>query len=334
MKRHPSIKTKIGKRQEASRFNCFTLTAVNLYFDIREREYGWIKSENTVNVDEGGIMVGFGLGSLVVGSSDPRKKAFLKVSQSRTWTSFLEAVTATGRLLKPGIIFKGKELQQQWFIDELKEVADWYYITSDNGWTDNHIAIEWLREPLDDGLFNASKAAYRKELQKLTSLTDSAPVDKVNFIKAYAKAREVGMTKKNILSGWRVTGNWPISRRKALMHPEIQPDKKESTSASDGHRDGQVDSDTSLEEEVGQLSRGKKRKAIPNPNRKFMTLAEALVAGDAISEPHQAAEETEAVEEVIEVGGVEEDEGSNSEAEELPVARTRAGRAVKKPKEY
>jgi hypothetical protein len=83
---------------------------------------------------------------LVVGSSDPRKKAFLKGSQSRAWTSFLEAVTATGRLLKPGIIFKGKELQQQWFIEELKEVADWYYITSDNGWTDNHIAVEWLKE--------------------------------------------------------------------------------------------------------------------------------------------------------------------------------------------
>ncbi|EXK24419.1 hypothetical protein FOMG_18845 [Fusarium oxysporum f. sp. melonis 26406] len=432
MKRHPSIKTKIGKRQEASRFNCFTPTAVNWYFDIREREYGWIKPENTVNVDEGGIMAGFGLDSLVVGSSDPRKKAFLKGSQSRTWTSFIEAVTATGRLLKPGIIFKGKELQQQWFIDELKEVADWYYITSDNGWTDNHIAVEWLREvylpqtqpedesdarliildghrshvsdewmatcflnnvyccylpahcshglqPLDNGVFNASKAAYRKELQKLATLTDSAPVDKVNFIKAYAKAREVGMTKKNILSGWRVTGNWPISRRKALMHPEIQPDKKETTPASDGRRDGQVDSDNtpktsrhirdlgknkspstrrrysviskgfeaqeskiaslssrvaSLEEEVGRLSRGKKRKAIPNPNRKFMTLAEALVAGDAISGPNQAAEETEAVEEVIEVGGVEEDEGSNSEAEELPVARTRAGRAVKRPRQY
>jgi hypothetical protein len=83
---------------------------------------------------------------LVIGSSDPRRKTFLKGSQSRTWTSFIEAATATGRLLKPGIIFKGKELQQQWFIDELREVADWYYITSDNGWTDNHIAVEWLRE--------------------------------------------------------------------------------------------------------------------------------------------------------------------------------------------
>jgi hypothetical protein len=87
-----------------------------------------------------------GLDSLVIGSSDPKRKAFLKGPQSRTWTSFIEAVTARGRLLKPGIIFKGKELQQQWFIDELKEVADWYYITSDNGWTDNHIAVEWLKQ--------------------------------------------------------------------------------------------------------------------------------------------------------------------------------------------
>jgi hypothetical protein len=60
MKHHPAIKTKIGRRQEASRFNSFTPKAVNWYFDIREQEYGWIKPENTVNVDEGGIMAGFG----------------------------------------------------------------------------------------------------------------------------------------------------------------------------------------------------------------------------------------------------------------------------------
>jgi hypothetical protein len=187
------------------------------------------------------------------------------------------------------------------------------------------------------------------------------------------------MTKKNILSGWRVTGNWPISRRKALMHPEIQPDKKETTPGSDGHSDGQVDSDNtpktsrhirdlgknksqstrrryslisrgfeaqeskiaslstrvaSLEEEVGRLSRGKKRKAIPNPNKRFMTLAEALVAGEAISEPNEAIERADAVEEVIEVGGMEEDERSNSEEEELTVVRTRAGREVRIPRKY
>jgi hypothetical protein len=60
IKRHPEIKTKIGRRQEAKRFNSFTPKAVHWYFDIRENEYGWIKPENTVNVDEGGIMSGFG----------------------------------------------------------------------------------------------------------------------------------------------------------------------------------------------------------------------------------------------------------------------------------
>ncbi|KAM4062417.1 helix-turn-helix, psq domain-containing protein [Hirsutella rhossiliensis] len=59
--------------------------------------------KNTVNVDEGGIMSGFGLDSLV-----------------------------------------GKELQKQWFLTEFGKIADWHYITSHNGWTDNHIAIEWL----------------------------------------------------------------------------------------------------------------------------------------------------------------------------------------------
>jgi hypothetical protein len=80
-------------------------------------------------------------------------------------------------------------------------------------------------QPLDNRVFNASKAAYRKELEKLAVLTDSILVDKVNFIRAYAKAREIGITSKNIFSGWRITGNWPISRAKALRHPEIQVDK-------------------------------------------------------------------------------------------------------------
>jgi len=60
IQRHPELKTKPGRRQEANRFDSFTPKAVNWYFDIREDEYGWIKPENTTNVDEGGIMAGFG----------------------------------------------------------------------------------------------------------------------------------------------------------------------------------------------------------------------------------------------------------------------------------
>ena len=83
-------------------------------------------------------------------------------------------------------------------------------------------------QPLDNGIFNAVKAAYRRHLQQFAYMSDSRPVDKINFIRAYAKAREEGFTERNIRSGWRVTGNWPISRQKALSHPEIQSDQAKS----------------------------------------------------------------------------------------------------------
>ncbi|KAJ3469827.1 hypothetical protein MRS44_003892 [Fusarium solani] len=399
--RRADLKTKMGRRQEAKRFDSFTPKAVHWYFDIREGQYGWIKPENTVNVDEGGIMTG--LDGLVVGSADPKRKAFLKGPQTRNWTSFIEAVTADGRALTPGIIFKGKELQKQWFLDEFKKIADWYYITSPNGWTDDHIGVEWLERvylpqtmpaddsdarlvildghgshatPLDNGVFNASKAAYRQELEKFASLTDSTPMDKVNFIRAYAKARQVGMTEKNILSGWRVTGNWPISRAKALRHPEIQQDRSNGSPRVTPEPAPYLDSDdtpktsrqirdlglnkspktrrrysviargfeaqqqtvaahtmriASLEEELARLKRGKKRKAVPNPNKRFMTLGETLAGGEAIAE-----EETQNMPVVVEsvCSGEEESEseaGSVIEVREETMSHqptTRSGRIL------
>jgi hypothetical protein len=51
-------------------------------------------------------------------------------------------------------------------------------------------------------------------------------VDKINFIRILAEAREKGITLKNIKYAFRTTGNWPISRIKAFSHPEIQQDKE------------------------------------------------------------------------------------------------------------
>ncbi|RKK92600.1 hypothetical protein BFJ68_g15861 [Fusarium oxysporum] len=83
IQRRSYLKPKMGRRQEASRFDSFIPKTVHWYFDIREGQYGWIKPENTVHVDEGGIMSGFGLDSLVIGSADPKRKALLKGPQTR-----------------------------------------------------------------------------------------------------------------------------------------------------------------------------------------------------------------------------------------------------------
>jgi hypothetical protein len=56
--KHSETKTKDGRVQETARFNGFTPKAVNWYFDILE-DYSWIKPENVVNIDMGGIMAGY-----------------------------------------------------------------------------------------------------------------------------------------------------------------------------------------------------------------------------------------------------------------------------------
>ncbi|RYC79914.1 hypothetical protein BFJ63_vAg17206 [Fusarium oxysporum f. sp. narcissi] len=269
IKRHSKLSTKLGKRQEAAKFDGFTPKAVNWYFDIRENGYGWIKPENTVNVDEGGIMAGFGLENLIIGSSDPKKKALLKGVQSCTWTSFIEAITATGRALKPGIIFKGKELQKQWFLNEFALIADWHYITSPNGWTDNHIALEWLKD---------------------VYLPQTEP-------------RDASDARLIILDG----------HGSHAQNARI----------------------TGLEEQMAQVRRGRKRKAVPNPNRRFMTLAEALATGEALQDTKEAEIEVdvdEKVESVIEVGVGSEDEREDFTVVTKHYQRTRSGREVKKPR--
>lgn len=82
----------------------------------------------------------------MVGSKDLRK-ALLKSPESRTWATVIEAITATGKALTPAVIFKGKELQAQWFTDEIQELCpDWFVVTSEKGWTSDHLGHSWLED--------------------------------------------------------------------------------------------------------------------------------------------------------------------------------------------
>ena len=51
-------------------------------------------------------------------------------------------MSATGKKLRCGVIFKGKNLQSTWFP---AIIPDWLYTTSNNGWTSNAIGLEWLQ---------------------------------------------------------------------------------------------------------------------------------------------------------------------------------------------
>lgn len=64
-------------------------------------------------MDEKGAMMGkFGKQRVIVSKSEKKPKTVQ--DGSREWTTFIERVSLTGRLLGPWVIFKGKVQQKKW----------------------------------------------------------------------------------------------------------------------------------------------------------------------------------------------------------------------------
>ncbi len=80
-------------------------------------------------------MAGLGVNGLVIGSSEGSPGSVpVKTDHQRSWTSFIECVSAAGQVLEPLIIFKAKTIQDQWFHSRiLEEYPLWEVTNSKNG---------------------------------------------------------------------------------------------------------------------------------------------------------------------------------------------------------
>jgi 4-hydroxybenzoate polyprenyltransferase len=147
IQRHPAIKSKLGRRTDWERINAATPSNITRLFDLYNT-VSWIPPCRRYNADEGGIMEGQGINGLVIGSSQTNCNMVpVKTINARTWTSIVECISALGVVLHPLVIFKAKSIQHQWFRNEfLTKHPDWYVTFSENGWTSNDIAIEWLEK--------------------------------------------------------------------------------------------------------------------------------------------------------------------------------------------
>lgn len=96
-------------------------------------------------MDETGVALGVCTNSQVVASSS-EKKAYIKSPEDREWVSIIKTVSATGVKLQCLVIFKGQYLQSTWL--PAKEVPEWLYTTSEDGWTSNNIGYKWLQHIL------------------------------------------------------------------------------------------------------------------------------------------------------------------------------------------
>ncbi|KAF6830934.1 transposase [Colletotrichum musicola] len=74
-------------------------------------------------------------------------------------------------------------------------------------------------QPLDQSVFGPLKTAYKKELGLRPQWDCSTVVGKRTFILCYGKARHAALTTKNIISGWRYTGLWPVNMGRPLISP-------------------------------------------------------------------------------------------------------------------
>ncbi|KAI1004150.1 hypothetical protein K3495_g4060 [Podosphaera aphanis] len=74
-------------------------------------------------------------------------------------------------------------------------------------------------QPLDQSVFGPLKTANRKQLGLIAEWDAGTVIGKRNFITCYSKARQAALTSKNIISGGKWTGLWPVNVTKPLSSP-------------------------------------------------------------------------------------------------------------------
>ena len=124
LKRNPAIKTLQGKKIEYLCVNrALTENIKGLFERLALPTVKVVLPGDRWNMDESGIMEGYGINGLVVGAVE-LKSICVKSPQDRNWTTIVESISADGRSLSPLVIFKGVNIQQQWFPNsELQDFA-------------------------------------------------------------------------------------------------------------------------------------------------------------------------------------------------------------------
>ena len=146
IKRNPSVRVHKSRAIDSQRVNGATTNIIRPWFrHLAIPEIMAIKPTNRYNMDETGILEGRGSNGLVLGSSEARSIR-KKQPGSRAWTTLIECISASGNELPPLVIYKGKSVQQQWFPLDLTPFGSWRFTATENGWTSDPTALEWLEK--------------------------------------------------------------------------------------------------------------------------------------------------------------------------------------------
>ncbi len=145
--RNSEVKSARSKSINYTRVNGATAANINIFFDRLEvSEIANIPPERFFNTDEIGIGQGV-TGNHYVICEATTHLALKKAVEKGEWITCLECVSGAGVALPPLIIFKGVDIQAQWYPDVNRGLyEDWRFRCSPKGWTSNEIALDWIKE--------------------------------------------------------------------------------------------------------------------------------------------------------------------------------------------
>lgn len=95
-------------------------------------------SDRLYNIGETGTAEGETNARKVIGISLTSHSEVIG-SDSRRWASVLECGSATGVRVRPSVIFIGKQVNGQWFLEGF---SDWDYGCTLSGWSNSEIFLE------------------------------------------------------------------------------------------------------------------------------------------------------------------------------------------------
>ncbi|RYC78589.1 hypothetical protein BFJ63_vAg18538 [Fusarium oxysporum f. sp. narcissi] len=161
IKRQPELKTRLFRRYDYQRAKCEDPTIIRGWFRLVQNtiaKYG-IRSDDIWNFDETGFMMGVIMVGMAVTGSERQGRPKSVQPGNREWITAIAAINAEGQSIAPFIIGSGQYHLANWY-RESNLPPDWVIATSQNGWTNNELGLEWLKH-FDRSTTKRSNARYR-----------------------------------------------------------------------------------------------------------------------------------------------------------------------------
>ncbi|KAH7472031.1 hypothetical protein FOMA001_g13641 [Fusarium oxysporum f. sp. matthiolae] len=161
VKRQPELKTRLFRRYDYQRAKCEDPTIIRGWFRLVQNtivKYG-IRSDDIWNFDETGFMMGLIMAGMAVTGSERQGRPKSVQPGNREWITVIQTINAEGQSIAPFIIGAGQYHLANWY-RECDLPGDWVIATSQNGWTNNELGLEWLKH-FDRSTSNRSVGAYR-----------------------------------------------------------------------------------------------------------------------------------------------------------------------------